>query len=244
MAFELSTAEIDSGNTASKRLVPPSRPNHNPSAPYRLAPIKLAPRNSVPNKLAFWRFERTRLAPRNLAIDKSAPSRFIRIKWAPCKLTPVRSAFAKFTPQRSALTPVSPPDSTQILCCSRISARSSSEIPIESPSLECSPPAGFPLSISLFNSSISLTACISRPIRDLSPTFFTRSGPSCRTSAPQPPHARIYQCVQIPGGTFRIPPQQAVSLPGSFHPLLPALWKSPARKYRRRTGNGGGLNGG
>jgi len=28
---------------------------------------------------------------------------------------------------------------------------------------------------------------------------------------------------------------------GYLHPLLPALWKSPARKYRRRRGNGVGL---
>ena len=52
--------------------------NHNPSAPYKLAPIRLAPRNSVPNKFAFCRFERTRLAPRKFAMDKSAPAKFMR----------------------------------------------------------------------------------------------------------------------------------------------------------------------
>ena len=38
---------------------------------------------------------------------------------------------------------------------------------------------------------------------------------------------------------FGFPPLQAVLLLGYLHPLLPALWKSPARKYRRRRGNGG-----
>src|SRR5437899_6290268 len=74
MAFELSTADIDSGSTASKRFVPPRRPNHNPSAPYTLAPIKLAPLNSVPNRLALCRFARTRLAPRRLAIERDRKS--------------------------------------------------------------------------------------------------------------------------------------------------------------------------
>src|SRR3989442_8771406 len=112
MAFELSTAEMDSGSTASNKFVPPRRPNHRPSAPYAFAPIKFAPRSSVPSKFAFCRFVRTRLAPRRFAIERSAPARFVRCKCAPCKLTPVRSALARFTPQRSALTPDSPPDST------------------------------------------------------------------------------------------------------------------------------------
>ena len=39
-------------------------------------------------------------------------------------------------------------------------------------------------------------------------------------------------------------PAAAVRLLGCFHPLLPALWKSPALKYRRRRGNGGSNAGG
>src|SRR5260370_6925713 len=169
MAFELYTAEIDSGRTATKRFVPPNRPNHNPSAPYRLAPIRFAPRSSVPSRFAFCRFERTRLTPRKFAIERSAPARFVRCRCAPCKFTPVRSALAKFTPQRSALTRDSPPDSTQILCWSRISARLRREIPMESPPLKTSAPAGFSVAISVFNSSISLIASISRPIRTIPP---------------------------------------------------------------------------
>src|ERR1700674_24990 len=241
IAFEVSTAEIDSGSTASKRFVPPSRPNHRPSAPYRLAPIRFAPRSSVPSRFAFCRFERTRLTPRKFAIERSAPARFVRCRCAPCKFTPVRSALAKFTPQRSALTPDSPPDSTQILCWSRISARSRSEIPMESPPLKTSAPAGFSVAISLFNSSISLIASISRPIRTISP----------RLSLPAVGHPCALQPLELAPLRFSRhsnswhskhgsnSPSTAVLLLGCLHPLLPALWKSPDLKYRRRRGNGG-----
>jgi len=38
-------------------------------------------------------------------------------------------------------------------------------------------------------------------------------------------------------------PSTAVPLLECLHPLLPALWKSPALKYRRRRGNGGRTGG-
>src|SRR5882762_10435655 len=137
----------------------------------------------------------------------------MRCKWAPCKFTPVRSAFAKFTPHRSALTPDSPPDSTQILCWSRISARSNSEIPMESPPLEASTAAGFSPPSSLFPASTSLSVSSFRPIRTSSPSslcpltgVFPRSNASGSRAIA---FLNSFELFEFFPGTVRIPPFRA-----------------------------------
>src|ERR1700682_865844 len=113
---------------------------------------------------------------------------------------------------------------------------------MESPPFESSPPAGFPLAISVFSSSISLIASISRPIRMFSPNslcpllgFLARSNPSNRRAIAL---LNAFEFFAFEA-RFEFPPLRAVLLLGYLHPLLPARWKSPARKYRRRRGNGG-----
>src|ERR1700687_580399 len=117
---------------------------------------------------------------------------------------------------------------------------------MESPPFESSPPAGFPPLISLFSSSISLIASISRPIRMFSPNslcpllgFLARSNPSDWRAIAL---LNAFEFFAFEA-RFEFPPLRAVLLLGYLHPLLPARWKSPARKYRRRRGNGGRTGG-
>src|SRR4029077_837037 len=97
-----------------------------------------APRSSVPSRLVSRRSACTKEAPRRFASERSAPRKFALFKNAPCRLTPVKSACARFTPHKSALVPDSPPDSAQILCWSKTSARSSRVIPRDSSAGEIS----------------------------------------------------------------------------------------------------------
>src|SRR6266403_2946520 len=113
---------------------------------------------------------------------------------------------------------------------------------MESPPFESSAPAGFPVAISVFSSSISLIASISRPIRMFSPNslcpllgIVARSDPSTRRATALLTAFEFFAFE----ARFEFPPLRAVLLLGYLHPLLPARWKSPARKYRRRRGNGG-----
>src|SRR5467141_2843961 len=113
---------------------------------------------------------------------------------------------------------------------------------MESPPFESSAPAGFPVAISVFSSSISLIASISRPIRTFSPNSLC---PLLGILALQPlklapSRFSMHSSSSHSKHGSNSPPLRAVLLLGYLHPLLPARWKSPARKYRRRRGNGGG----
>jgi hypothetical protein len=50
------------------------------------------------------------------------------------------------------------------------------------------------------------------------------------------PISSVAQLLDLPHSNFY--QYELGSLPGRFHPLPIALWKSPAHKYRRRRGNG------
>lgn len=78
---------------------------------------------------------------------------------------------------------------------------------MESPPLRTSAGAGFSVAISVFNSSISLTAFISRPIRTISPgSFCPLWGILAHFNLANWRH-RAFQCIQILGirSTVRIP---------------------------------------
>src|SRR5882762_4907574 len=116
---------------------------------------------------------------------------------------------------------------------------------MESPPLKTSPPAGCSVAISLFSSAISLTASISRPIRTFSPSFLWPLSPllahsnSSNRRAIAPFNAFEFLYLSNSSGYRSHSPVVVRTLLGYLHPLLPLLWKSPARKYRRRRGNGG-----